>query len=635
MKEYAMRKNFILVLILSLTALIVFSAWGCKNPDNITEPGVPPPQGTGPTGDPGDPPISPPFSSEILNVGIADIGIEGDGDIVFATETGLHLFTPYGVYKRTISPLIFYGLISSSYSAAFHSGKGIIAVGPDNGCNPNFYYDDEYVQEGITPPRYASYNVAWWTGTPDPGNPPWNPVDWPSTSEYQSCLDVPQGIAHHPFTNFCYQKVIAASCIGDPDFPWPDPPGTNEAIYEEFGITDGILAYDPFAPLPPTGMDGFWEGGVDFVVYYDASAYLTIQMVILPMVYPIVPACATQNSPLIWDQLSWANGGNGMADTPGFNLPNVVDFTFDMLGRWILVVNGGDGIALSDPVNFPNPVTIQKIVVGRQNGMGTLPGEFQGPTSVAIDPRNQNVLIADSGNGRIQVFDNDLNFIREFGAAYTWVPGAMCVDAFGTIYVADRANGGLVIFDEYGARVEYGTIEGWVYDKDTHLPIDNAGVFIMSTFNPLGTIFTDANGYFYFPAVASGTHNVVVEKYGYYTSQIVATVNATGNTQVDVYLQRNQISPPGYGQVTGTVISSKAYGEPLAGLVVKVIGGPVSNVTNPDGEFILYSVSEGDHELEISNVLGQVYLKKYIYVEQGEIVNLGVIYLPLLPEEIP
>ena len=631
MKELAMRKNLFILLVLGLTAMMVFSAWGCKNPDSGTNPSVPDPQGTGPTGDPPDPPITPPFSAQELQQGIFDIGIEGDGDIVFATESGLQLFTPYGVFKRTINPGQFYGLVSSSYSAAFHSGKGIVAIGPANACNPSFYYDDEYVQEGVTPPRFAHYNNAWWGGVPDPGNPPTNPVDWPSTSEYESCTNIPQGIAHHPFTNFSYQRVTTETCIGDPDVEWPDPPGTNEAVYVDFGITQGILAYDPTAPLPPTGMDGFWEGGVDFVVYYDAADWLTIQNVILPFYYPIVPACATQNSPLIWDQLAL----NGMSDTPGMGIRNVSDIAFDALGRLILVVNGADGIAITDPVYFPNSVTVQKIVVGRQNGMGTLPGEFQGPTCAAVDPRNQNILIADSGNGRIQVFDNDLNFLREFGAAYTWVPGAMCVDAFGTIYVADRANGGLLIFDEYGQRVQYGTLEGWVYDKDTHLPIDNAGVFVMSTFNPLGTILTDANGYFSFPAVASGMHNVVVEKYGFDTSQIVATVNAGGNTQIDIYLQRNQISPPGYGQVTGTIISSKAYGEPLAGLVVQVIGQPISNVTNPDGEFILYTVPEGDHELEISNIFGQVYLKKYIYVEKGEIVNLGVIYLPLLPEEIP
>ncbi|MCX6646816.1 MAG: carboxypeptidase-like regulatory domain-containing protein [bacterium] len=627
-----MRKNFFLLLVLSLTALMLFMAWGCANPDGGTEPTVPDPQGTDTTGDPTDPNITPPFSDERLQAPIADIAIEGDGDLVFATTGGLQLFTPYGTFKRTINPGQFFGLVSSSYSAAFHSGKGILAVGPDNGCNPTFYYDDEFVQEGVTPPRFAHYNESWWGGLPDPGNPPTNPVDWPSTSAYESCTQAPQGIAHHPFTNFTYQRVTTETCIGDPDFPWPDPPGVNEVPYLDVGgFSQGILAYDPTAPLPPTGMDGFWEGGVDFVVYYDAADYLTIQNFLLPMVAPIVPACATQNSPLIWDQLAQ----NGMSDTPGMGIRNVTDITFDALGRLILVVQGADGIAVTDPVNFPNPITVQKIQVGRQNGMGTLPGEFQGPQCAAIDPRNQNILIADSGNGRIQVFDNDLNFIREFGAAYTWVPGAMCVDAFGTIYVADRANGGLLIFDEYGQRVQYGTIEGWVYDKDTHLPIDNAGVFIMSTFNPLGTILTDANGYFSFPAVASGTHNIVVEKYGYNSSQIVATVNAGGNSQVDVYLERNPISLPGFGQVTGTIISSKAYGEPLAGLIVTVVGQPISNTTNPDGEFILYTVPEGDHELEISNVLGQVYLKKYIYVEKGEIVDTGLIYLPLLPEEIP
>jgi len=34
---------------------------------------------------------------------INDIGIEGDGDIVFATTDGALLFTAYGFLKRTLS----------------------------------------------------------------------------------------------------------------------------------------------------------------------------------------------------------------------------------------------------------------------------------------------------------------------------------------------------------------------------------------------------------------------------------------------------------------------------------------------------------------------------------------------------
>jgi hypothetical protein len=629
MKEFAMRKYFILTLLISLAVIMVFAVWGCKNPDNGVDPSVPDPQGDYPTGDPADPPITPPFSHASITGAIFDIGIQGDGDLVFATGTGLQVFTPYGVFKRTINPGIYYGIISSSYSAAFHSGKGIIAVGPPNACNSTFYYDDEYVQQGVAPPRFAHCNDAWWDGLPDPGNPPWNPVDYVSTSEYVSCEEAPQGITHHPFTNFLFQLVFTPTCKGDPDVAWPDPPGVDEVPF----FFDGILAYDPTAPLPPTGMDMFWEGGVDFVVYYDASVYTRIQMVLLPM-YPVVPACAIQNSPIIWDQLSMS----GMSDRPGMNVSNITDIQFDALSRLVMVVQGGDAIAISDPVVFPNPMIIQRVVGGRQNGMGTLPGEFQGPRAVAIDPRNQNILISDTGNSRVQVFDNDGNFIREFGAAYTWVPGAICVDAFGTIYISDIANGGLVIQNEHGSSIQYGTIEGWVYDKYTQLPINNAAVFIMSTFDPQGAIFTDPDGHFYFPAVPSGTHNVVVEKYGFFSANLVTTVNAGGSSQIDVYLTRDSTHPPGFGQVTGTVLSDKLYGEPLPGLTVSIVGEAVSNVTNPDGEFILYQVPEGPHTLKLSAVpiTGPItYLEMYIYVEKGEIVNLGVIYLHILPDDIP
>lgn len=624
MKEFVMRKYFILTLLISLAVIMVFAVWGCKNPDRGVDPVTPDPQGDYPTGDPDDPPIDPPFSHESIAGAIFDIGIEGDGDIVFATDTGLQLFTPYGVWKRTIDLEIYYGIISSSYSAAFHSGKGILATGPPNICNSTFYYDDEYVQEGVTPPRFPQANWSWWTGLPDPGNPPWNPIDYVSTSEYISCEEAPQGVTHHPFTNFLYQLVFTPTCMGDPDVEWPDPPGVDEIPYD----FDGILAYDPIAPLPPTGLDMFWEGGVDFVVYYDMSIYTYIQDVLVPY-YGIFPACSRQNSPIIWDVLA----DSGMSDRPGMRVGNITDIQFDGLGRLVMAVQGGDAFVITLPVVFPEPIIIQKVVGGRQNGMGTLPGEFQGPRAVAIDPRNQDILISDTGNGRVQVFDNDGNFIREFGAAYTWVPGAICVDAFGTIYISDIANGGLVIYNEYGSSIQYGTIEGWVYDKDTHNPINDAAVFIMSTFDPQGAIFTEPDGHFYFPAVPSGTHNVVVEKYGYFTANLVTTVNAGSSSQIDLYLTRDSI-PQEFGQVTGTVLSNKLYGEPLPGITVSIVGEAPSNVTNPDGEFILPQVPVGPQTLKLS--AGSItYLEKYIYVEKGEIVNLGVIYLPILPDELP
>ena len=58
---------------------------------------------------------------------------------------------------------------------------------------------------------------------------------------------------------------------------------------------------------------------------------------------------------------------------------------------------------------------------------GTGPGQLRTPHSIAID-RNDNVYVGDRGNGRIQVFDTDGNFLRLFSVATPIAPGSRAVN---------------------------------------------------------------------------------------------------------------------------------------------------------------------------------------------------------------
>lgn len=58
---------------------------------------------------------------------------------------------------------------------------------------------------------------------------------------------------------------------------------------------------------------------------------------------------------------------------------------------------------------------------------GTGPGQFRLPHSIAVD-RNDNVYVGDRSNARIQVFDTDGNFLREFSVATPVRPGAVAVN---------------------------------------------------------------------------------------------------------------------------------------------------------------------------------------------------------------
>ena len=79
-----------------------------------------------------------------------------------------------------------------------------------------------------------------------------------------------------------------------------------------------------------------------------------------------------------------------------------------------------------------------------QGGKGTGNGQFNSPTGIAVDP-NGNVLVADTGNGRIEKFSATGTFLSILGTkgggqGQFRAPNGIAVDGTGNIYVADAAN---------------------------------------------------------------------------------------------------------------------------------------------------------------------------------------------------
>ncbi|XP_061193966.1 RING finger protein nhl-1-like [Saccostrea echinata] len=79
-------------------------------------------------------------------------------------------------------------------------------------------------------------------------------------------------------------------------------------------------------------------------------------------------------------------------------------------------------------------------------------GEFTWPRGIATTPRENHILVADSHNNRIQVFDNTGQFVRSVGnygtedGEFDSVTG-IAVNSFGQIVVTDRMNHRIQIFD--------------------------------------------------------------------------------------------------------------------------------------------------------------------------------------------
>ncbi|MEB3195587.1 MAG: 6-bladed beta-propeller [Candidatus Sericytochromatia bacterium] len=76
---------------------------------------------------------------------------------------------------------------------------------------------------------------------------------------------------------------------------------------------------------------------------------------------------------------------------------------------------------------------------------GSGPSQFRGATDLAIDNRNGDVYVVDSGNNRVQRFDRDGRFVSEFGSAGRGNgqfdrPYGIAIDKDGYIFISDSGN---------------------------------------------------------------------------------------------------------------------------------------------------------------------------------------------------
>lgn len=293
----------------------------------------------------------------------------------------------------------------------------------------------------------------------------------------------------------------------------------------------------------------------------------------------------------------------------------------------IAPMSSSDSYVITKPIVDGEHIIVTRVVGGRMNGMGTGPGEFQGPSGVAIDPITQNHIVCDTGNDRVQIFTSQGDFIRMFLTSPS--PTMALVDYWGNLLVA--ASNGLEIYNEQGSLPVYGSIEGFVQDKETGLPLENALVYIVNTFDlPVQGFYTSEEGYFQLYAVPAGTHNLVVGKAAYFDASTVVSVVAGERTDVNFYLSRVPVTAPGTGNVSGTLIKdgppSGGGGLGIEGLTVGVEGLGVSDITNNNGEFMLIGVPKGPQKVQIS-MNGIIVYEKNIIVPDGQTLDTGIIYL--------
>ena len=131
--------------------------------------------------------------------------------------------------------------------------------------------------------------------------------------------------------------------------------------------------------------------------------------------------------------------------------------------------------------------------LGEAGVAGSGPGQLNQPCDVITAP-NGDIFVSDGhsgqgadpppgSTGRILKFDKDGNFIKEWGEigfrpGQFRTPHALAFDSQGRLYVADRGNHRIQIFDQDGNLLEihnqYGRISGlFITDDDTLYAIDS------------------------------------------------------------------------------------------------------------------------------------------------------------------
>ncbi len=118
----------------------------------------------------------------------------------------------------------------------------------------------------------------------------------------------------------------------------------------------------------------------------------------------------------------------------------------------IRITQSGTIYTLSSNNNTLYITGIGNRIIGGKKSRGE--GQFSNPSAVDYGPKGY-IYVADTGNNRVQVFDPDGNFVFTFGErgrknGQFKEPSGIVVAKDGTIYVADTGNDRLQIFNKDG-----------------------------------------------------------------------------------------------------------------------------------------------------------------------------------------
>jgi len=118
--------------------------------------------------------------------------------------------------------------------------------------------------------------------------------------------------------------------------------------------------------------------------------------------------------------------------------------------RGLAVTASGDIVVCDFSNNRIQEFNPQLGFVRNWGARGELPGQFKEPCGIAVAP-DSSIVVADTWNQRVQIFDKDGKYQREFAAGF-YGPRGVTVDATGAIFVADTGNNRILRFAPNGTK---------------------------------------------------------------------------------------------------------------------------------------------------------------------------------------
>lgn len=146
-------------------------------------------------------------------------------------------------------------------------------------------------------------------------------------------------------------------------------------------------------------------------------------------------------------------------------------------------------------------------------------GKFNQPHGIFVDTRKETpeIYVADRANGRIQVFDEEGRFLRMFGEDFLTLPSTM--DAHGDQLIIGQLCAKLTIVDiddnlvcHLGANDTVTKVDGWPNNKDTKGNVVPTSLLEVGKFNSPHGLTVDDAGHIYLAEWLIGGRIIKLEK---------------------------------------------------------------------------------------------------------------------------